>query len=254
MLQQAVAVPIAVSRRPAASAAPGPVAVSSRLGRRRHLRTAASVAVLALLATGAAADLGRVGVVASGRTGLTDRLEFQLLAEPFVSLRGGPDADGHGDLQLLLRYRVLDADPARSRPALGLLPLVRVPIADDPIGSERPDFGVVGRAGFDLPWGVSLDLNAGVVAVGQSRPDGFLVQALVGAFVSRAVAERVRGFAETLYVTRGERDGRDSLRLQTGLVWAVARDVALDVALNTSLVGAAPDVEVRGGLSFRLGR
>jgi hypothetical protein len=38
------------------------------------------------------------------------------------------------------------------------------------------------------------------------------------------------------------------------VIWKVMRDLALDAAVSTSLLGALPDYGVRAGVSVRFGR
>jgi hypothetical protein len=129
-----------------------------------------------------------------------------------------------------------------------------LPTAQEPIGSERADFGLIGLASFDLPWRLGLDVNAGVAAIGQSHPNGFLVQGRASASLSRELTNSLSAFAEVFYASPDERDGRDMVGADVGVVWKVARDVALDAAVATSLAGALPDYALRAGVSVRFGR
>jgi len=187
------------------------------------------------------------------RAGVTDRLEARLQFEPLVRLGGPEDDTGHGDVTLSLKHRFLDARGAA--PALGVLPFVKLPAAGAPIGSERPDFGIVGMAGFDLPAGFALDVNAGVAAVGVTRPGGYLAQGLAAVALQRdLIPDRLQGFVEAFFNTREERDGRDRLGADAGVVWKVARWLAVDLAVATTLAGRGPDHAVRSGVSVLLGR
>ena len=46
----------------------------------------------------------------------------------------------------------------------------------------------------------------------------------------------------------------DRVQLDAGIVWRLARDVALDASGVTSLAGPGPDWAVRAGVSVRFGR
>jgi outer membrane putative beta-barrel porin/alpha-amylase len=200
----------------------------------------------------AAADERRLALQMTVRAGLTDRLEVRLEGEPLVALRGEDSDTGLGDLTVALKYRVLDA--IDGAPALGILPFVTLPVADAPIGSERPDFGVVFLADFALPWELALGVNAALVGLGQSRPRGFLFQGLVSAALSREVVKSLSAFVELFYASPEEREGRHMVGADAGVVWTVSRDVAVDAAIATSLKGPAPDYALRTGVSVRFGR
>ena len=196
----------------------------------------------------------RLSAEAAVRWGLTERLEIGLAGEPLVRLRGPEDATGHGDLTVNAKYRFLDAREGSWLPSLGLLPFVKLPVATEPIGSGKTDFGALLLASFTLPGQVDLDVNTGLTAVGQSDPGGYLLQAVVALGLSRDVSESVSLFTDLLYASRGERAGRDSVLLDLGVIWRPTRDVALDASLETSPVGAGADWTVRAGVGVRFGR
>jgi hypothetical protein len=195
----------------------------------------------------------RFRVEAGLRTGLTEHLELRLEGVPLVHLRGAEDATGLGDVFVSAKYRVVDAVEDSGRPALGLLPLVKLPVSEEPIGSGKTDVGGLLLVSFALPGELSVDLNGGVVAVGQSRPGGYLAQALAAAGVSRDLTESLTLFTDLLYASREERGGRDGLLLDLGAIWRPVRRLALDASAVTSLAGRGPDWAIRAGVSVRFG-
>jgi outer membrane putative beta-barrel porin/alpha-amylase len=196
----------------------------------------------------------RFRVEAGLRAGVTERLELRLEGLPLVRLRGAEDETGLGEIFVLAKYRFVDAADEWWRPALGVLPFVKLPVSEEPLGSGKTDFGAILLASFALPGQVSLDLNAGLAAVGQSRPGGYLVQALAAAGASRDVADGLTLFTELVYTSRDERDGRDSLLVDLGAIWRPTPTVALDASAVTSLAGRGPDWALRAGVSVRFGR
>ncbi len=196
----------------------------------------------------------QLAVETAFRAGVADRLEVRLEGDPLVRLRGAEEDTDHGDLTLGLRYRFLDPPAGRSWPSLAVEPFVKIPIADAPIGSERPDFGFLAIASLDLPWQLSLDVNAGLAAVGQTRPNGYLLQALTAGSLGRAITQRLSTYVELFFASRRERDGRDALGLDAGFVYLLTRRIALDAAAGTSLTGRGPEYFFRAGGSARFGR
>ncbi len=215
------------------------------------------------LETGLAYERERIGgspterrftVEAALRAGVTERLELRIEAEPLVRLRGAEDDTDHGDFTVSAKYRFLDASEGSWRPSLGVLPFVKLPVAEAPIGSGKTDFGALLLASFALPGQVSLDVDAGLAAVGQSRPGGYLLQAIVAAGASRDLTDWLTLFSDLVYASRAERAARDSVALDAGVIWRPTRDVAVDASVVTSLAGPGPDWAVRGGVSIRFGR
>jgi hypothetical protein len=188
------------------------------------------------------------------RIGVLDRLEVRVESEPFVRLRGDEDDTGYGDLKLGLKWGFYDVEEGDWRPALGLLPFVKLPIADAPIGSERPDFGVTLLLSFNMPADFSLDVNAGISAIGQTHPSGYLGQGQLSGSLQRSVlTEHLVAFAELFYFSRGERDGHHRFGGDVGVIYRLTPDLALDAAVETTLTGSGPDFAVRAGLSTRFG-
>jgi hypothetical protein len=196
----------------------------------------------------------RFRIEAGLRAGVTERLELRIEGFPLVRVRGADDETGHGDFLVGGKYRFLDAADDSWPPSLGVFPFVKVPVSEEPLGSGKTDVGALLLASFDLPGRVSLDLNAGLVAVGQLRPGGYLLQALVAAGLSRDLVDAVTLFTDVVYASRGERDSRDSVLVDLGVIWRPTPNVALDASAVTSLAGPAPDWAVRGGVSVRFGR
>jgi hypothetical protein len=196
----------------------------------------------------------RLTVEAALRAGITERLELQVQAEPFVRVRGADDATDHGDIGLAAKFRFLDAADDSWRPALAVLPFVTLPVTEPPIGTGKTDFGALLLASFTLPGQVSLDVNAGLAANGQNRPGGFLLEAIAVAGVSRDLPSALTLFSDVSYTSRHDRGGRDSVQLDAGLIWRPTSNVALDASGVTSLVGPGPDWAVRAGVSVRFGR
>jgi hypothetical protein len=188
------------------------------------------------------------------RVGVTDRLDVGFFGDPVVHLRDDVETTGHGEFTLVAKYRFLDPSEGAAWPSLGALPFIKLPVAEEPFGSGKTDLGALLLASFGLPAGLSLDLNAGLAAVGQSRPGGHLLQALAAAGLSHDPVEWLTLFTDLFYASREERGGRDALLLDAGLMWRPGRDVAVDLSAVTSLAGAGPDWAVRGGVSVRFGR
>jgi hypothetical protein len=196
----------------------------------------------------------RLSAEAMLRVGLTEGLELRIDSDPIVRLRGGEDVTDVGNIILSAKWRFFEPSDDSSWPALALIPAVKLPTAPEPIGTGKTDFGVLVVASFLLPARFALDLNAGVAAIGQTRPGGYLPQALAIASLSRDLSARVSAFAEAFYGSRDERDGRGMLGVDAGVMWKVLPYLAVDAAVGTSLYGPLPDVFVRAGGSVRFGR
>src|SRR5262249_5028514 len=132
----------------------------------------------------------RFSVPLAGRGGGTDRLEFGLDGEPLGALRGAEGATNIRVPAPEAEVSVFDSPEGSAWPTLGLQPLMKLPVAREPIDSGKFAFGVLLLASFDLPAAFSLDFNAGVGARDQSS-GGLLAQAQSALGLSHDVTRSV---------------------------------------------------------------
>ncbi len=183
------------------------------------------------------------------RVGVARNFELNLRWEPLVSVRGPEDDTGVGDVTLGVRYRFVEgADDVPWPPYVAVKPFVKLPVAEEPLGTGRPDFGALLMASFELPADFELEVNVGGAALGH-RTHGYLGQALATASLSRDLAPSLLGFFEMLFNSREERDGREQLAVNVGLVYRLTRALAVDAGVQTSLAGRGPDYIIRTGVS-----
>jgi outer membrane putative beta-barrel porin/alpha-amylase len=184
------------------------------------------------------------------RIGVARDLELNLGWSPLVHVWGPQDDTGIGDVTLGVRYRFVEGvEDVLWPPHLGVKVFAKLPAAEEPRGTGRPDFGLLLLASLELPHDFELEINVGGAAVGQTRPNGYLAQAIATASLSRELARSLLGFVEVLFNSREERDGRDQLAANVGLVYRLTRWLAIDAGVQTSLAGQGPDYVVRTGLS-----
>jgi len=188
------------------------------------------------------------------RAGLASVLEVSLEGEPFVWQRADHDSAGSGDYTLGLKYRLYAPPEGSGGPLVAVKPFVKLPAARAPIGSERLDAGALLLLSIGLPWGLSLDANAGAAALGQRRPEGFLPQGVASGSLSWAVTERLSTITELFFATKDERDGRANLRTTVALLYKLTPLMAIDAGMRTTLVGPGPDWSAFVGFSARFGR
>jgi len=184
------------------------------------------------------------------RLGVARHVELNLGWQPLVRLRGSENDTGAGDVELGLRYRFVEGfEDVPWPPHVAVKVFAKLPVADEPIGSGRPDFGALLLASFELPLDLELEVNVGGAALGQARGGGYLAQAIATASLSRDLAPSLLGFLELLFNSRDERAGREQLAGNVGLVYRLTRSLAVDAGVQTSLRGRGPDYVVRTGLS-----
>src|SRR5262245_19111135 len=148
--------------------------------------------------------LRRLAVQNTIRVGVTKGLEVRVDGEPFVRMRGPDDDTGTGDETLGLKYRFLDQPEAWWWPSLGVEPSLKLPTAHQPIGSGLVDFGALALVSWVLPHDLSLDVNAGLNAIAQPHPRGYLLQADVSGSFGLQITERLSTYVELVFKSRGD--------------------------------------------------
>jgi hypothetical protein len=134
-------------------------------------------------------------------------------------------------------------------PYLAVKAFAKLPAAEGAAWNRPARFRCVAPRQLRLPHDFELEVNVGAAAIGQTRPNDYLAQAIATASLSREVARSLLGFLELLFNKRNERDGRDHLAVNVSLVYRLTRRLAIDAGVQTSLVGEGPDYVVRTGLS-----
>jgi hypothetical protein len=186
------------------------------------------------------------------RFGLLDGVELRLEGEPVVALRGVDDVTDVGDFVLAAKLRLLEGTEGVSRPTLAVLPAVKLPTASDRIGSERVDALLLGLASWSFGR-IGADLNAGVAAIAQRAPSGYLVQGIVTGGLSADVTDKLKLLGEVFYNSPSERDGDDLVGAVAGVAYLLTRRLAIDAAVITLLAGRGPDYRLQAGLTVRFG-
>jgi hypothetical protein len=192
-----------------------------------------------------------LGIEADLRIGVTRHLEVDIEGDPVIHARGPEENTGFGDIAIGLRYRFVEAVGDEPwPPSVAVKPVVKIPVARKPIGTGRPDFGLLLLASCALPWEVELEVNAGAAAIGQTESSGYRAQALASAAASRDILPDLYVFVELFYRSREQRDEGQQLAINAGLVYRVTPNFAVDAGVQTSLFGQGPDYVIRTGLSL----
>jgi hypothetical protein len=154
-------------------------------------------------------DQRRASLVSTLRVGVADRLELRIEGEPLVALRGAENGTNVGDTALGVKWRLLDGADGTLEPTLALLPVVKLATAPDPIGTERWDFALLALASLTFDR-LTLELNAGLAAIGQRHRGDYLLQGLVVGGANVDVTGRWTVLGELFFASRSERRGDDA--------------------------------------------
>jgi hypothetical protein len=116
----------------------------------------------------------------------------------------------------------------------------------------RDSDGALGLASWSLGK-IGVDLNAGVAAIAQRDPSGYLVQGIITGTLSADLTDKLKLLGEVFYNSPAEREGRDLVGAVAGVAYAITRAFAIDAAVITSLAGRGPDYRIQTGITARFG-
>jgi hypothetical protein len=181
---------------------------------------------------------------ANFKLGLTNDMDFQVVAPIHTRVRNGPE--GFGDLTLRLKWNLWGNDGGPT--ALALMPFVTVPTASDGLGAHEVEGGLIIPFAAELPngWGFGAMAEFDFLSSG----DGGRHAEFVTTFTfSRDLTEKLGGYVEFVSVLSEESDW--AAYFDFGFTYALTDDIQLDAGLNTGLTRAAEDFTPFVGLSVR---
>jgi hypothetical protein len=182
---------------------------------------------------------------ANFKLGLTNRMDFQVVAPLYNRVSSGPE--GFGDLMFRLKTNLWGNDGGPT--ALAIMPFLKIPTAADGLGSDEVEAGVIFPFAAELPagWGFGAMLELDWLADEDgSGHHGVVVTSVT---FSHAIVGDLGGYVEFVSELSEETDWVATFNL--GATYALTENVQLDAGLNLGLTRAADDLNPFVGLSIR---
>jgi len=185
------------------------------------------------------------------KIGLLNNADLQLLFDPYVRVqdRAADDAAGHGDLTLRFKANLWGNDSGDT--AFGIMPFVKLPTGDRDVSNGNAEPGIILAFGASLPGEFNLGLMAEFDAVRNAADDGFDLEFVHTATVSRAVLGALGAFVEYVGVASSDSGSDYRASFSTGLTFALSDDVVLDAGAVLGLTDAAEDIRLFSGITVR---
>ncbi len=185
------------------------------------------------------------------KVGLTNRIDLQLLLNPFerVDRDGGDDATGIGDFGVRVKINLWGNDEGST--ALGLIPYVVFPTGDSAVTDDAYRFGLVVPFAAELGAGWSLGTQAELAFASpdDGRETGALAHTVA---LGRGIVGNLAGYVEYIgeYEFRGDPEYRPTA--SAGLTYELAPDTVLDAGLRAGLDNAdTTDLVLFAGVTKR---
>ncbi len=187
------------------------------------------------------------------RVGLTPCAEVQFIVDSFIDVktvdRTAVTTDrvrGFGDVTVRAKWNFWGNDGGVT--ALGLMPFVKIPTARTGLGNHSVEGGLILPFAMDLAAGFSLGAMTEGDVVRNAVDDGYTLAWINTVTVGYALTANLSVFGE---FTAKVGEGSPALGFDTGLTYAVNKDLQLDCGVNFGLTRAADDVVLFAGFTRR---
>jgi hypothetical protein len=188
------------------------------------------------------------------KLGLSDRSDVQIGFTPFVRAEtetGGikSSSAGIGDLTIRYKHR-LTANDAPVQ--LGLIPFIKLPIADGDIGNGKVEGGLAAPISISTGSPVTLVLGPELDLLADADGDGHH-PALVNLInVSTSIAPGLTLIGELWTMTNFDPAGTTtSASADAALAYAASNRLQLDAGINVGLNSSTADLELYAGISVK---
>lgn len=162
---------------------------------------------------------------------------------------GGKTFNGAGDVTALVKHRWATASEDM---AWGAMAGVKLPTANDDVGSGKTDLILTGIFSKDFSGSNHLDINLGVTRLGAYGPGEGRMQYGWAAALSHGLNDQWSLFAEPSGTYRHAVPSTAQLML--GASYAYTRRTVFDVALARGLTSATPHWQLQAGVTVLLAR
>jgi hypothetical protein len=207
------------------------------------------------------------------KVGLFENADFQMLVPTYVSIRSDArdipvmvdgklrhvtevtTADGYGDM--IFRLKINLAGDEGGNFSMAVIPLIKAPTAGRGVGNGQVEGGINFPINYALPLGFTLFAQTRYDFLYNGDNSGYhaLFSNNIGAFrtIPGILQGKLTGYAEFASAVSSRLGKNDPLVLtaDTGLIYQLAPNVALDIDGFFGLTRGAPDVDIFGGIGVR---
>lgn len=190
------------------------------------------------------------------KVGLLNNVDLQLVVSTFNHVRAEDrtarivdESSGFGDIITRLKINVWGNDGGTT--AFGVMPFVKFPTAQNNLGNDAVEGGLILPLAISLPaeWQMGLmtefDFNR------DSSGSGYHPEFINTITVSHSIVGELSGYVEFFSSVSTEDESEWIGTVDLGLTYGVSDDIQLDAGVNVGVTRAADDINPFVGLSWR---
>ena len=189
------------------------------------------------------------------KVGLLNNTDLQIVLNPYIREQTRDDGavsvkQGFGDIQTRLKVNLWGNDAGRT--AMALMPFIKVPTnSGGDLGNDDIEGGLIVPLAMKLPG----DWNMGVMAEfdlnKNATDDNYHTEYINSITFAHAIIGNLNGYVEFFNNISAEKDAKRVSTVDTGLTYALTKDIQLDMGVNIGVTAAADDLNPFCGLSMR---
>ena len=194
------------------------------------------------------------------RIGLTNRIEFNVIFEPYVISRtrtpGLPTETLRGQGDLTLRFKINlwgndGSEPGFGKTAFALIPYVKLPTARTGLGNGRVEGGLILPLSIELPadFGISFMAEGDVVRDAANRRYGF--EFVHSVSLGRKLVGPLSAYVEYVGVAPIRTGSTYRSFFSSGLTYGLGKNAQFDLGARFGLNRASDDLALFTGFSIR---
>jgi hypothetical protein len=188
------------------------------------------------------------------KVGLTNSIDLALGLDPYTQVRVDDGVDtttesGFGDAVLRLKANLWGNDGGDT--AFAVMPFIKLPTADDSLGNDDVEGGLIVPFGLDLGNDFSMGLMVEFDIIRDAADEGYAVDFVHTATIGRPLTGDLSGYVEYagFYNLNADEDYR--AYFDAGLTYGLTDDIQLDAGVRVGLTEAAEDFGFFTGIALR---
>ena len=183
------------------------------------------------------------------RIGLNNSIDLQLVFAPYINQESNKKInDGNGDFQISIKKNIWVNDDEKS--AFGLMPFIKLPTADNRIGNNRVEGGIIFPFSTYISETLNLDLMFETDYVYDDDEQNFDIEFIISGLLGINIQNSLGLYSEIIAIKSIDVDYKVSNIIGFGATYSLSKNLIFDIGLNHRLLGKGDDFNIFSGYTF----
>ena len=183
------------------------------------------------------------------RIGLNNSIDLQLVFAPYINQESNKKInDGNGDFQISIKKNIWVNDDGKS--AFGLMPYIKLPTADNGIGNNKVEGGIIFPFSTNISDTLNLDLMFETDYVYDDDEQNFDIEFIISGLLGINIQNSLGFYSEIIAIKSNDVDYKVSNIIGFGATYSLSKNLIFDIGLNHRLLGKVDDFNIFSGYTF----